>query len=81
MWPIMLSKKVFCPVGNHVEFGYLVKGEVCTFICRECEWIFSWDVKGKLMKPVKLDLRKRETCDCGACQFRNERQYRNKLGL
>lgn len=71
----MLSKTLFCPVGNHIELGYLVKGEVCSFVCRECGWIFTWDKKGKLLPPVKLDLRKRETCACLGCQARDEGKY------
>lgn len=71
----MISKVAHCPVGKHTELGFLVRGEVCSFVCRECMFIFTWDEKSKLRPPVKLDLRKKETCDCGGCQTRDENKY------
>lgn len=72
----MLPKKVlYCPVGEHVTLGYHTKGFVSSYACTECQWIFTWDKNGKLLPPTKIiPLKKRELCDCGACQFREERK-------
>lgn len=53
---IASRKPVFCPVGDHVQLGYLVKGEVCSYVCRECSFMFTWNRDGKLMPPLKVDL-------------------------
>lgn len=64
---------VMCPVCD-TTLGYLVKNEVCSFVCRECQWIFSWDRAGKLQKPVKVNGPKKVGCDCGSCQYREEQK-------
>lgn len=61
---------VHCPVGNHIPLGYLVKGKASSFICRECRFIFTWDEKGKLQPPEKLEAKKKEItryCDKDGC--------------
>lgn len=67
----MSSKStVFCPVGNHVALGYLTKGKVCIFICRECRYVFTWDKHGKLLAPEKLEEHGKKSiryCDSGGC--------------
>jgi len=62
-------RTVYCPVGNE-RLGLLVYGEVCSYACQDCGWIYSWDNKGKLLKPVKLEKNKDNKCDCGICQTR-----------
>lgn len=68
---------VLCPVCD-TTLGYAVRNEVCSFVCRECQWIFTWDRKGKLGKPIKLNFKKPDTCDCGSCRWRDENKYLKK---
>lgn len=65
---------VVCPVCDE-KLGYLVKGEVCSFVCRECQWIFTWDGKGKLGKPIQVNGKKPQVCGCGGCQARDEKKF------
>jgi len=53
-----------CPEGQN-WLGYIVKGEVCSFLCDDCQFIYSWDTKGKLMKPVKYKSKKVWKGYCG----------------
>lgn len=77
----MISKMMFCPVGNHAELGELVKGRVCSFVCKECMFVFTWDAKGKLCPPMKVDTKKKkDICDCGGCQARDEKKYYQRPG-
>lgn len=62
-------KSVECPVCKEY-LGFLAKDELCSFICQECKFIFSWDKRGELLKPVKLDNKKPKKCSCGGCQMR-----------
>lgn len=75
---IMLKPSLKCPVCKD-ELGYLTRNEVCSFICRECQWIFTWGRDGHLRKPVKLSNKKPQTCDCGSCQYREEQQRLKNL--
>ena len=70
----MLPKAANCPVCD-AQLGYATKGEVCMFVCKECQWIFTWNAKGKLLPPVRANMKMPETCDCGSCQYRDERKY------
>lgn len=60
-----------CPVGDEI-LGYLVKGEVCSFICRDCRFIFTWGRNGVLKPPIKLEEKKINKCGCVTCKSRNE---------
>jgi transposase-like protein len=53
-----------CPTGDN-WLGYIVKGEVCSYLCNDCQFIYSWDTKGKLMKPVKYKPTKSWKGYCG----------------
>lgn len=70
---LMLSyKKVaHCPVCPNGEnfLGYIVRGEVCTYLCDDCQFLYTWDSKGKLLAPVKYKQNKRATkyCDSNGC--------------
>lgn len=68
---------LFCPVCDGC-LGYLTKGEVCSFLCKECRWIFTWGRDGKLKPPIKFDEKPSKVCDCGGCQDREERKKRGK---
>lgn len=63
-------KSVECPVCKDY-LGYLVNGEVCSFVCKDCQFIYSWDRKGYLLPPVKLESKKPKKCTCGGCQVRD----------
>lgn len=65
------KQTVFCPVCT-VSLGYLTKDEVCSFVCNECKWIFTWDRKGKLGPPLQVNKKKRNFCGCAGCQAREE---------
>ncbi len=58
----MLSyKKVaYCPVCPSGEnfLGYIVKNEVSSYLCDDCQFIFTWDTKGKLLAPQKYKSKK-----------------------
>lgn len=74
-YAIMFTKEtVACPVCRGL-LGYRAKNEACSFVCRECRWIYCWNEKGKLGQPIKVeDKRKPEVCDCGGCQARDEKK-------
>jgi len=65
-------KTIRCPVCAET-FGVLVPGEVCSFVCHECKFIFSWDAKGKSLPPVKWNERKAQGCGCFTCQDREKK--------
>lgn len=51
----MFQKKiVYCPVGNHVELGYITKGMSGMFVCRECQFVFPVDKDGKFGVPIRI---------------------------
>lgn len=58
-----------CPEGDNY-LGFLVKDDVCSFVCKDCQFIYTWDRKGILLPPVKLDSKKPKKCSCGGCQMR-----------
>lgn len=60
------SRAAYCPVGNE-RLGLIVKGEVCSFVCKDCEFIYTWDKQGKLLVPVKLKPHKDTRCGCNSC--------------
>lgn len=62
---------VYCPVGEHTKLGEIVKGQVCSFACTECRWVFTWDAEGKLLAPQPLDRPTKKICHCGGCQYRD----------
>lgn len=63
-----------CPVCE-TTLGYFTKGAVSSFACTECQWIFTWDKKGKLQPPTKIiPLKKPAGCDCGSCEYRDEQK-------
>jgi hypothetical protein len=63
---MFLDKPIFCPVGQE-RLGILRKGEVCSYVCKDCEFIYTWDATGKLLAPVKLKNRKSTHCECKNC--------------
>lgn len=52
-----------CPPGEN-WLGYIVKGEVCSYLCDDCQFTYTWDTKGKLLKPVKYKDPKKSRCGC-----------------
>lgn len=64
-----LSKVAKCPVCPDGDnwLGYIVNGEVCSFLCDDCQYIYTWDNKGKLLKPLKYKKPKDTRCGCGGC--------------
>lgn len=68
---------VECPVCKE-KLGYLTRGEVCSFVCKECQWVFVWGRDGKMKKPIKLDDKKPQICGCEGCKYRDE-QNSNKI--
>ncbi len=71
----MFSKTIaFCPVCDST-LGYLTKGQVCSFVCQDCQFIYSWDTKGKLGAPIKMNPKKAPVCGCASCEGRNEQKY------
>ncbi len=65
----MFTKVVLkCPVGGE-PIGYTMKGEAASLVCHDCMFTFTWNEKGKLMKPKKYVKPKQpELCGCGGCQ-------------
>lgn len=55
-----------CPKGEN-WLGYIVKGEVCSYLCNDCQFIYTWDAKGKLKAPIKYKPAKDTRCGCGGC--------------
>lgn len=72
----MFSKAVaVCPVCD-TTLGYRIKGEVCSFVCRECQYIFTWDRKGNLTAPLKVDGKRKDICTCASCKYRDEQSLK-----
>ncbi len=69
---------LFCPVCD-ATLGYLTRNEVCSFVCHECKWIFTWGRDGKLKSPIKLIEDKKSGCGCESCKFREEQKILNNL--
>ena len=67
-------KTARCPVCTET-FGSIVPGEVCSFVCHECKFIFTWDSKGVLLSPVKWEEKKpHKGCGCYTCQDREKKK-------
>jgi transposase-like protein len=67
------GQKAYCPVCNG-EIGYRMKGIVSTFLCPECDFWFTWDHTGGLLKPRQHTiLKESKACGCEACKARNEK--------
>lgn len=49
------KKVALCPVCPSPDnwLGYIVKGELCTYLCNDCQFLYTWDAKGKLLSPSK----------------------------
>ena len=62
---------VYCPVGNHVKLGEIRKGEVNSFACMECRYLFTWDAEGNLLTPIPIDKKKKKGCNCENCKYRD----------
>lgn len=69
---MLYRKSVQCPVCQEY-LGYLVKDEVCSFVCKECQWIFTWNRRGEMTPPIKVETRKSKKCTCGGCQMRDSK--------
>lgn len=71
----MLPKKTaYCPVcpKNEGQLGYFSPGMPHSFVCRDCQFIYAWDSKGKLLPPVKyVHPRKSKKCTCANCKSRD----------
>lgn len=62
------NKKAVCPVCPDKELGTLSKTYQTKLICKECQFVYTWDEKGILLKPIKLDTTcKSSGCNCGRC--------------
>lgn len=70
----IFKKEAYCPVGNHIKLGELTKGEICSFVCKECRFMFSWDREGKLLPPIKI-APPPKLCMCASCIDRNSRSH------
>lgn len=64
------NKAAYCPVGEE-RLGLIVKGEVNSYLCEDCGFIYTWNIDGVLLAPVKVLPPKDNKCDCGSCQMRN----------
>lgn len=63
-----------CPVCiEHI--GFIERGEIASLTCKECQWIFTWDNKGKLLAPIKVHPIKDNKCDCEGCHWRKEKKH------
>jgi hypothetical protein len=59
--------QVRCPVGNNI-LGTRNKKELCTFLCNDCQFLFTWNSKGVLLPPTKYKKEKPvERCGCATC--------------
>lgn len=71
----MLPKKIeYCPVCPKTEgkLGYYTPGMAHSFVCTDCQFIYSWDSNGKLLPPVKYaHPKKSKRCGCASCQTRD----------
>lgn len=52
-----------CPVCED-KLGYIFKDRTNSFLCKECDWFFTWNSKGELQKPVKNNNKKIAKCGC-----------------
>lgn len=74
----MARKTVRCPVCNEA-FGVLVPDEVCSYVCHECRFVFTWNEKGKPLPPEKWNEKKASKgCGCVACQDRDANKKKKK---
>ncbi len=64
---MFMKKEAICPVGKE-PLGWITKGEVNSFVCKDCGFIYTWDRVGKLRAPVKLK-RTPQGCHCGTCNY------------
>lgn len=71
----MLPKKTaYCPVcpKSEGQLGYYTPGMACSFVCRDCQFVYSWDSKGKIQPPIKyVHPKKSKKCGCPSCQARD----------
>lgn len=67
-----------CPVCKE-NLGYLIPRQICSFLCSECQFIFTWNGKGKLLPPVKVNRNGPKKCGCGSCELRDENDRRKYL--
>lgn len=58
------KKEAECPVCKD-SLGWLSKGVPNTFLCKECEWFFTWDAKGLMRPPKKYDPKSESRAKCG----------------
>jgi hypothetical protein len=66
------SIEVRCPVGNNI-LGYRNKKENCTFLCNDCEFLYTWNKNGELLFPQKhIKGKIQARCDCASCQYRDK---------
>lgn len=64
------KQRLTCPVCKTV-LGFLTKNENCSFLCDECQFIYTWDHSGKLRPPMKYEPTNKEGCDCASCSWRD----------
>lgn len=69
---MFLRKTVRCPVCKEV-LGSLVPKQICSYLCRECGWIFYFDEKGSTLPPEKYVAKVSKKCGCLGCQARDEK--------
>ncbi len=62
---------VYCPVGEHKKLGDIVKGQVSSFACIECGWLFTWDAEGNLLAPLPIKKKENKGCNCESCKYRD----------
>lgn len=71
----MLPKKMaYCPVCPKAEgqLGPYTPGMAHSFVCTDCQFIYSWDSRGKAQPPIKYTHpKKTKKCTCSGCQARD----------
>lgn len=70
----MFSKNTaVCPVCKD-PLGSIVKKEKCSFVCHDCNFVYTWDEKGKLLPPEKfIEKKEPKGCGCATCQDRGRK--------
>jgi len=71
----MFPKKIqYCPVcpKSEGQLGYYTPGMARSFVCKDCQFVYSWDREGKMLPPVKYVPPKRgKKCGCPSCRVRD----------
>jgi hypothetical protein len=69
----MFSKNTaVCPVCQD-PLGSIVKKEVCSYVCHDCNFVYTWNEKGKLLPPEKFVEKKlSKKCTCCNCRDRDK---------